>query len=165
MDRIPIRLRPGGRLAPLFIAAAVACSPGGEGTAASGDAAADTTPLTAEEIEKGVGPVRSVELGARPDPALSARGERLFRSRCVACHLMEGRSVGPSLGDVVGRRAPEYVMNMILNPAGMVARHPEARALKERFVTPMPDQGLSRDEARAVLEYLWAESRAPGRVE
>lgn len=153
---------------PVFLVVALlalvpACSPGGD--AGDGDAVADTTPLTTEELEKGVGPVRSVELAVVPEPALAAEGERLYRSRCVACHLIDDRSVGPPLGDVTERRAPEYVMNMILNPEEMVRRHPEARALKDRFVTPMPDQGLTRQEARAVLEYLRAASRPPGSVE
>jgi hypothetical protein len=45
-------------------------------------------------------------------------------------------------------------MNMILNPAEMVEKHPEARKLLAEFMTPMPDQNLTQDDARAVLEYL-----------
>lgn len=149
---------------PALLAAALAsaCIPGSDGEAPRddhGDPAAAAEPLTAEELERGVGPVRSVTVDGAVDPALASRGEHTFRSRCVACHRMADRSVGPPLGDVATRRTPEFVMNMILNPIEMVARHPEARALKERYVTPMPDQGLSRDDARAVLEYLRREAR------
>lgn len=145
-----------GAFVLLFVAAA--CFPDGDMDGAG--VVREVEPLTAEELEKGVGPVRSVTVGALLDPVLATEGERVFRSRCVACHRMADRSVGPPLGDVATRRTPEFVMNMILNPAEMVERHPEARALKDRFVTPMPDQGLTREQARAVLEYLRKESRS-----
>lgn len=109
--------------------------------------------LTEEQLEKGIGPVRDLELGEL-DAALVARGSELFTIKCSACHKANERYVGPALGDVTTRRAPEYVMNMILNPAEMVEKHPEARKLLAEFMTPMPNQNLTRDEARAVLEYL-----------
>lgn len=146
----------GAFLLPFF--AAAACS--SDGDAGGAGVVREVEPLTAKELEKGVGPVHSVTLAASVDAGLATEGERVFRSRCVACHRMADRSVGPPLGDVATRRSPEFVMNMILNPAEMVERHPEARALKDRFVTPMPDQGLTHEEARAVLEYLRKESRS-----
>ena len=143
----------------LLLGPAAACSPSGGGPGA-GELVRDTTPLTAEELEKGIGPVDSVAVSPGVDPALAERGEHLFRSRCVACHRLADRSVGPPLGDVTVRRSREFVMNMILNPREMVERHPEIRALRERYPTPMTDQGLTQAEARTVLEYLRRESRA-----
>ncbi len=49
---------------------------------------------------------------------------------------------------------PEFVMNMILNPEGMYARHPAARQLLGEYMTQMPNLALTRDQAREVLEYL-----------
>jgi hypothetical protein len=67
---------------------------------------------------------------------------------------MEDRYVGPALGTVLSKRTPVYVMNMMLNPEEMVKKHPEAQAMLAQFMTPMPNQNLTEDDARAVLEYL-----------
>ena len=128
-------------------------SPDTAGGPASGTGGGEGTALTAEQLERGIGPVREVELGAL-DEALAARGKAVFDLKCSACHKVSERYVGPALGDVLERRRPEYVMNMILNPAEMVEKHPSARELLGQFMTPMPDQNLTEDEARAVLEYL-----------
>jgi hypothetical protein len=45
-------------------------------------------------------------------------------------------------------------MNMILNTDEMVARHPEVKKLLAQYYTPMPDQQLTDEDARAALEYL-----------
>ena len=76
------------------------------------------------------------------------------RWKCAACLKLEERYVGPPLGTVLSNRTPAYVMNMILNPDEMVKNHPEAKAMLAQFLTPMPNQNLTEDEARAVLEYL-----------
>ncbi|MEX1054621.1 MAG: c-type cytochrome, partial [Rhodothermales bacterium] len=71
-----------------------------------------------------------------------------------ACHKMDERYVGPALGDVTERRAPAYIMNMMLNPEEMIQKHPEVKALLAQYLTPMPNQQLTEADARAVLEYL-----------
>jgi hypothetical protein len=48
-------------------------------------------------------------------------------------------------------------MNMMLNPQGMVEKHPETKKLLAEFYVAMPNQNLSPDEARQVLEYLRSE--------
>jgi cytochrome c1 len=45
-------------------------------------------------------------------------------------------------------------MNMILNPQEMVERHPVAKQLLAEHMTYMPNQGLTEEQARQVLEYL-----------
>jgi mono/diheme cytochrome c family protein len=124
-------------------APAAAAAPGGSG-------------LTPEELEKGIGPIKTVALGPI-DEELEEQGEEVFKLKCAACHKMDIRYVGPALGDVLARRQPEYVMNMMLNPMEMVEKHPEAKKLLGEFFTPMPNQGLTEAEARAVLEYLRSE--------
>ena len=119
------------------------------------EASAPTTEsgLTAAQLENGIGPITTVQLGEL-DAALAARGEAAYTTKCSACHKLEGRYVGPPLGNILDLRTPEYVMNMMLNPAEMVEKHPEARAMLAQFMTPMPNQNLTEDEARAILEYL-----------
>jgi cytochrome c len=133
---------------------------GGEAGVEAGESTGDSG-LTAEEMENGIGPVRSVELGDL-DAALAERGENRFQTLCYACHRLEERYVAPKLGDVLERRTPEYVMNMILNPVEMTARHPEARALLAEFMTQMPDQGLTEEDARAIVEYIRSEAAGGG---
>ncbi|HEY8469879.1 MAG TPA: cytochrome c [Longimicrobiales bacterium] len=109
--------------------------------------------VTEDELKYGIGPIRRVELGPLDD-ALAARGEELFRMKCMACHRMDERYVGPALRGVTERRTPEFVMNMMLNPGEMVRRHPVARAMLAAHFTEMPNQNLTEEEARALLEYL-----------
>ena len=45
-------------------------------------------------------------------------------------------------------------MNMMLDPAAMLAKDPDAKALNKEFASPMISQGLQQEEARAILEYL-----------
>ncbi len=135
--------------------AAFAACGGGEPSSGAGAAEAPAGPaqLTQAQLEKGIGPVDRVELGALNEE-LAEQGLDVFTIKCSACHKLAERYVGPPLGDVLDRRTPEYVMNMILNPDEMVRRHPEVQKLLAQYYTPMPNQNLTREEARAVLEYL-----------
>lgn len=110
--------------------------------------------LSEFEIEHGIGPVTErMEIG-EIDQNLVARGEDIFSMKCEMCHNMEGRMVGPELGNVLENRSIEYVMNMILNPSGMVNDHPEAKKLLQEYMTAMPYQNVSQDDARAIVEFL-----------
>lgn len=130
-----------------------ACS-GGDAPEQAPAPAASTGDLTAFQIEHGIGPITEpIELG-EPDAALAAQGEASFKVKCTACHRIDERYIGPQLGDVLDRRSPTYVMNMMMNPTGMTDRHPVAKALLAEYMAPMPSQDLSREEARALLEYL-----------
>jgi cytochrome c1 len=102
---------------------------------------------------KGVGPISSIDLGDIDD-ALVETGKETFKANCTACHKIKKRFVGPALQGVTERRSPEWIMNMILNPEGMVAEDPIAMALLAEYSSPMANQSLKEDEARAILEYL-----------
>ncbi len=164
--RQPVRL-----VILVFLAAAAAACGGSEGppggaASSSDDVSSEASGggLTAEELEYGIGPIRSLDLGP-VDRELAEAGAEVFRVKCAACHKIDEDYVGPALGAVTERRTPEYVMNMILNPDEMVARHPEVKALLAQYYTPMPDQNLSEADARAVLEYLRDPSVAPHAAE
>ena len=104
---------------------------------------------------KGVGPITSVDFGDEIDADLAAAGEEKFQAICTACHMAEQRMIGPALKGVYERRSPEWVMNMILNPDGMLKEDPIAKALlKEYNNAIMLNQNLTEDEARSVAEYL-----------
>lgn len=115
---------------------------------------AQQTGLTDFQMENGIGPVtKEMDLGP-VDEEMAEKGEKLFTTNCSACHKLDERYVGPAQRDLVERRSPEYIMNMILNPAEMIEKHPEAKKMLAEYMTPMPNQNVSRDEARAILEYF-----------
>jgi len=130
----------------------------------SGGAAASTpggTPtvgaeLTEVEMEQGIGPIRN--MGELPplDATLVATGEDSFTLFCSACHKFPERYIGPELGEVLSRRTPEFVMNMMLNANEMVQRHPVVRELLAEYYTPMAQQNVTEEDARAILEYIRA---------
>lgn len=141
----------------LLTAALVSGCGGADAPPASNDSGSAATPAAAPlsevELEQGIGPIRDLTLGP-VDETLAETGRVAFLTKCSACHKIEERYVAPMLGDVLERRRPEFVMNMILNAAEMVQRHPEVQALLAEFFTPMPVQVTDQDEARAILEYL-----------
>lgn len=104
---------------------------------------------------KGVGPVTSMAFADAIDTDMAAKGEEKFNAICTACHMAEQRMIGPALKGVYDRRSPEWVMNMILNPDGMLKEDPIAKALlKEYNNAIMLNQNLSEEDARALAEYL-----------
>lgn len=104
---------------------------------------------------KGVGPVKDVELGASIDQPMAKTGEELFTNNCTACHRTDTKLIGPALKGVLDRRSPEWVMNMILNPQVMVKEDPTAKQLLKEFNgTQMINQNLTEEEARAIVEYF-----------
>jgi cytochrome c len=141
----------------LSAALATACSPDGSETAKAAPAAAPVRAdgLTDFQVQHGIGPITApVAVGATVDAAMAKSGSAIFEQKCAACHKMGERYVGPALGTVTTRRSPAFVMNMVLNPAGMVQKHPETKKLLAEFFVPMPNQGLTEAEARKVVEYL-----------
>ncbi len=104
---------------------------------------------------KGVGPFTSVSFDAEINTDMAAAGEAKFQAICTACHMAEQRMIGPALKGVYDRRSPEWVMNMIINPDGMLKEDPIAKALlKEYNNAIMLNQNLTEEETRNVAEYL-----------
>jgi cytochrome c len=103
--------------------------------------------------DKGVGPIKELKLGPI-NPALAKKGQQIFEQRCSACHKLDQRYVGPPLRDVANRMEPAWIMNMILNPGGMLASDPAAKKLLGQYFTPMSVSGITEDQARSILEYL-----------
>jgi mono/diheme cytochrome c family protein len=104
---------------------------------------------------KGVGPVTELTLNAEIDQEMAAKGEEVYNQMCLACHRIGKKFIGPAPDKILERRSPEWVMNMILNPEGMVKEDPLAKDLLVEFNgAPMANQGLTEEQARAVLEYF-----------
>lgn len=104
---------------------------------------------------KGIGPVTTVSFAAEIDNDLAAEGENIFIAKCSACHKPNKKYIGPAMADIYDRRTPEWTMNMILNPDGMVKDDPIAKQLLIEYNgTPMANQNLTVEEARAIVEYF-----------
>ncbi|AKA35450.1 c-type cytochrome [Flagellimonas lutaonensis] len=104
---------------------------------------------------KGVGPITSLTLDAEIDQPMAKQGEEVFNQMCTACHRVGKKFIGPAPNGILERRTPEWVMNMILNPEVMVKEDPLAKDLLMEFNgSPMANQGLTEEQARAVLEYF-----------
>lgn len=104
---------------------------------------------------KGVGPIKSLELPAEIDQALADKGKEVYSQMCMACHRPDKKFIGPAPKGILERRSPEWVMNMILNPEVMIKEDPLAKDLLQEFNgAPMANQGLTEEQARAVLEYF-----------
>jgi cytochrome c oxidase cbb3-type subunit 3 len=107
--------------------------------------------------DKGIGAITDVSLG-EIDPQLVSKGSELFVNKCSACHKLDKRFVGPPLRGITERRTPEWIMNMILDPDKMVKGNKAAKELLEEYISPMANQSLTQDEARAILEYFRTET-------
>ena len=124
----------------------------------------DAKPVAAEKdlastridlVNKGIGPITSVELGETIDEELVKDGRKIYETSCVICHKAETKFIGPAPKGILKRRTPEWVMNMILNPGRMLKDDPLAKDLFMEFNgSPMSNMNLTEDQARAVLEYF-----------
>jgi cytochrome c len=141
----------------------VACSSGGDSNsnASSATNASSEASLTSFQMEHGIGPVTQPINYNDIDQAMVGRGKAIFDSKCMSCHKFGDRYVGPDLAQIIETRSGAYIMNMILNPAEMIQKHPEARAKLAEYMTPMPFQNVTEDEARDILEYLRSQNNNP----
>lgn len=131
------------------------CGGGSESQSTASDSGNPTTSAPATADPKGIGEVKSVELGSGVDGALADQGKAIVDMKCTACHqLNDKRLVGPGFQGVTNRRRPEWIMNMITNVDVMLDQDPEAQKLLEECLTRMPNQNISLDDARGILEYL-----------
>ena len=104
---------------------------------------------------KGIGPVTSLTLPSEIDQAMAEEGKQLFNPLCLACHKADKRFIGPSPKGIMERRTPEWIMNMILNPQEMLMKDPLAKDLLIEFNgSPMANQSLTEEQARAIVEYF-----------
>ncbi|MEM4408735.1 MAG: cytochrome c [Candidatus Caldarchaeum sp.] len=87
---------------------------------------------------------------------LAAKGEKLFSERgCVGCHTIgKGKLVGPDLIGVTEIRDAEWLKKMIVSPDKMILTDPIAKELLKEYLVPMPNQGVTEEEAKALIEYL-----------
>lgn len=113
------------------------------------------TQNTAADDAKGEGKFKNVELTHPLDQQMVAKGKAIYDVKCNACHkLTSEKLVGPGWKGVTDRRKPEWIMNFATNTDEMLDKDANAKALLEVCMVRMPNQHLSDDEVRWVLEFM-----------
>ena len=117
----------------------------------------DTKELTKnqEEVHGTMVTADDVQLTTPLNAQWVSQGKGIYDMKCQSCHkLTSERVVGPGWEGVTKRRKPEWILNMITNVDMMLASDAEAQKLLEECLVRMPNQNLTLDEARRVLEFM-----------
>ncbi len=102
----------------------------------------------------------NIPASGTPDDPVAIRGKLNFESKCLACHsLGAGTRVGPDLLGVDRRRSETWLRSWLMSPEKMMATDDTAKALLARYMIPMPNQNLSPEEVREIMQYFkWADA-------
>lgn len=96
-----------------------------------------------------------ITLSTPLDQAMVTAGKATYELKCQSCHrLTEVKLVGPGWKDVTKRRKPVWIMNMITNVDMMLETDPDAQKQLELCLVRMPNQNITTDEARKVIEFM-----------
>lgn len=114
----------------------------------------NTKRLSEFELKNGIGPVKTKLKLDKINKKLVEEGKKSYEKKCLLCHKIEGKGMGPEMKNITKKRTPEFIMNIIMNPEENEKRHPEIIKLKSQYRMNMPNMGIKFDEARAILEYL-----------
>lgn len=105
--------------------------------------------------ERGEGKFSNVQVSEKLDVTKADAGQKIFEVKCSACHkLTDEKLVGPGWKGVTSRHKPEWIMNFITDPDPMLDKDPKAQAMLEICLVRMPNQNLTDDDARNVLEFM-----------
>ena len=119
------------------------------------DPYAKVGPPPATDPAKGIGKFQNVELTHPLDDKMVKAGQGVYDVKCGSCHkLTEEKLVGPGWEGVTDRRQPEWIMNFVTNVDEMLNSDAEAKAMMEVCMVRMPNQNLSDDDARNLLEFM-----------
>jgi len=124
--------------------------PAEEKSQTTGETAKDQSEAHGAEVKPG-----DVELTTPLNQQWVTDGKGIYELKCQACHkLTDERLVGPGWKGVTQRREPHWVMNMITNVEMMLEKDPEAQKLLEQCLVRMPNQNISKDDSRQILEFM-----------
>ncbi|MBS1547399.1 MAG: cytochrome c [Bacteroidetes bacterium] len=114
------------------------------------------TPEAAAQPAYPAGFITAADITLGPiDQARVAAGKKIFDEKCHVCHgLSDQKVVGPGWKGVTEHRKPEWIMNMILHTEWMLQNDTAAQNLVELTKAQMTDQGLTKDQARDMLELM-----------
>ena len=124
-------------------------------TSAENAEASSSTASSEAEDAKGIGKFTHVDLSTTIDKSMVTAGEKIYDLKCSACHHLDGtKLVGPGWKGVTQRRKPEWIMNFVTNTDENLDKNAQAMSLLEECMVRMPNQNLSDDDARHILEFM-----------
>jgi len=139
----------------LFVAA---CAGGGNADGSKEQSAANETKAPSTETydpNRGEGKFTNVKINDKLEEGMAVRGQKVAELKCTSCHkLTDEKLVGPGWAGVTKRHTPEWIMNFMTNTDAMIDKDPKAQAMLEICMVRMPNQNLTDDEARDILEFL-----------
>lgn len=116
-----------------------ACSSGGEQKAKQ--------PETTKQPEA-VAPVANDEMAT-----MMARGEQLYKEKCIACHQANGQGMPNVFPSLVGSefllKQTKLAVSQVLNGSEKVAANRNVK-----YPAPMPPQVNTKEDAVAVINYV-----------
>lgn len=111
--------------------------------------------LAANQPENHGTEVKSIELTTPLNKDWVAAGKANYELKCLACHkLTDEKLVGPGWAGVTKKREPVWIMNMITNVDMMLEKDPEAQKLLEQCLVRMPNQNITQEDARKLIEFM-----------
>jgi cytochrome c551/c552 len=139
-----------------FLGAVVFVGCSDSGSAPTNTAAGTTETATAqEEVHGNLIKPEDVQLTKPLNAEWVSAGKGIYEMKCQSCHkLTDEKLVGPGWKDVTKKREPHWVLNMITNVDVMLEKDAEAQKLLEQCLVRMPNQNVSKDDARKILEFM-----------
>ncbi|MDP4264559.1 MAG: c-type cytochrome [Bacteroidota bacterium] len=115
----------------------------------------DTVVISRGVNSRGIGRFKEVKLTHPLNEDMIAKAQLIFNAKCTACHkLTTEKLVGPGWKGVTDRREPEWIMNFITNTQVMLDKDLAAQADLVTCLVRMPNQDLSDEQARQMLEFM-----------
>lgn len=90
-------------------------------------------------------------------------GKTVFEQKCKSCHTIGGgRSVGPDLKGMNTGQDGDWIVRFIVAPDKLIAQNDaRAKQLLQEYGFPMPNLGVSEEDARSILAYIESQSGGP----
>ena len=117
--------------------------------------AKDSVVMSQGSVAKGIGRFQDVVLTHPLNTYMIAQAQAIYGAKCIACHkLTDEKLVGPGWQGITDRRTPEWIMNFITNTQVMLDKDLAAQSELVTCIVRMPDQDLSDEQARDMLEFM-----------
>lgn len=131
-------------------------SSGTKTTAQEGEAGTQPEePEVAYDTARGAGKFHDVQLSKNLDKPMANAGEKIYEMKCQGCHkLTAERLVGPGWKGMTSTHHPAWIMNFVTNTDEMIDKDPKAQAMLDICMVRMPNQNLSDQDARDILEFM-----------
>ena len=107
------------------------------------------------DLLQGEGKFKDVKVDEKLNIQSADAGSKIFQVKCFTCHkLTNEKLIGPGLLGVTTRYQASWIMNFITNTEVMLEKDPQAQAMLILFQVTMPNQNLSDEDARNLLEFM-----------